>query len=81
MKALINYKLDEQGHKIIINAQKLHTSENIDFEIVNISDSCEVNKLDYDENNNLVEDLEKIKMANQIIDLILEKELKTNENN
>lgn len=66
MKALINYKIDEQGKKHILNAQALHTTDTIDFEIVEVSEYCDMNKLDYDENNNIIEDKEKLMLQQKI---------------
>lgn len=66
MKALINFKVDEQGKKHILNAQALHTTDTIDFEIVEVSEYCDMNKLAYDENNNIIEDNEKIMLQQKI---------------
>ena len=66
LKALINYKIDEQGKKHILNAQALHTTDTIDFEIVEVSEYCDMNKLDYDENNNIIEDKEKLMLQQKI---------------
>jgi hypothetical protein len=66
LKALINYKIDEQGKKHILNAQALHTTDTIDFEIVEVSEYCDMNKLAYDENNNIIEDNEKIMLQQKI---------------
>lgn len=77
MKALINYKIDEQGKKHILNAQALHTTETIDFEIVKVSDYADMNKLAYDENNNIIEDKEKLELQQKIeemAEIIINKE-------
>lgn len=66
MKALINYKIDEQGKKHIINAQGLHTTDTIDFEIIEVSQYCDMNKLAYDDNNNIIEDKEKLELQKKI---------------
>ncbi|EHL17378.1 hypothetical protein HMPREF9630_00545 [Peptoanaerobacter stomatis] len=66
MKALINYKIDEQGKKHILNAQALHTTDTIDFEIVEVSEYCDMNKLAYDDKNNIIEDKEKLEMQKKI---------------
>ena len=66
MKALINYKIDEQGKKHILNAQGLHTTDTIDFEIVEVSQYCDMNKLAYDDKNNIIEDKEKLEMQKKI---------------
>ena len=56
LKALLNYKRDEQGKKHILNARALHTTDTIDFEIVEVSQYCDMNKLAYDDKNNIIED-------------------------
>lgn len=66
MKALLNYKRDEQGKKHILNAQALHTTDTIDFEIVEVSQYCDMNKLAYDDNNNIIEDKEKLELQKKI---------------
>ncbi|EHL20285.1 hypothetical protein HMPREF9628_00130 [Peptoanaerobacter stomatis] len=66
MKALINFKVDEQGKKHILNAQALHTTDTIDFEIVEVSEYCDMNKLAYDDKNNIIEDNEKIMLQQKI---------------
>lgn len=66
MKALINYKIDEQGKKHILNAQALHTTDTIDFEIVEVSEYCDMNKLAYDDKNNIIEDKEKLELHQKI---------------
>ncbi|MGP1411483.1 MAG: hypothetical protein ACTTKD_06580 [Peptoanaerobacter stomatis] len=66
MKALINFKVDEQGKKHILNAQALHITDTIDFEIVEVSEYSDMNKLAYDENNNIIEDNEKIMLQQKI---------------
>lgn len=66
MKALINYKIDEQGKKHILNAQALHTTDTIDFEIVEVSQYCDMNKLAYDDKNNIIEDKEKLELQKKI---------------
>ena len=66
MKALINYKRDEQGKKHILNAQGLHTTDTIDFEIVEVSQYCDMNKLAYDDKNNIIEDKEKLELQKKI---------------
>ena len=83
LKALINYKIDEQGKKHILNAQGLHTKDTIDFEILEVSQYCDMNKLAYDDKNNIIEDKEKImlqqkieEMAATIVDEEFEKLLK-----
>ena len=66
MKALINYKIDQQGKKHILNAQALHTTDTIDFEIVEVSQYCDMNKLAYDDKNNIIEDKEKLELQKKI---------------
>ena len=66
MKALINYKIDEQGKKHILNAQALHTTDTIDFEIIEVSEYCDMNKLAYDDKNNIIEDKEKLELHQKI---------------
>jgi hypothetical protein len=66
LKALLNYKRDEQGKKHILNAQALHTTDTIDFEIVEVSQYCDMNKLAYDDNNNIIEDKEKLELQKKI---------------
>ena len=66
MKALINFKTDEQGKKHILNAQALHTTESIDFEIVEVSQYADMNKLAYDDKNNIIEDKEKLELQKKI---------------
>nr|DAW67241.1 MAG TPA: hypothetical protein [Caudoviricetes sp.] len=66
MKALLNYKRDEQGKKHILNAQALHTTDTIDFEIVEVSQYCDMNKLAYDDKNNIIEDKEKLELQKKI---------------
>lgn len=66
MKALLNYKRDEQGKKHILNAQALHTTNTIDFEIVEVSQYCDMNKLAYDDKNNIIEDKEKLELQKKI---------------
>ena len=66
MKALINYKIDEQGKKHILNAQGLHTTDTIDFEIIEVSQYCDMNKLAYDDKNNIIEDKEKLELQKKI---------------
>ena len=66
MKALLNYKRDEQGKKHILNAQALHTTDTIDFEIVEVSEYCDMNKLAYDDKNNIIEDREKLELQKKI---------------
>lgn len=66
MKALLNYKRDEQGKKHILNAQALHTTDTIDFEIVEVSQYCDMNKLVYDDKNNIIEDKEKLELQKKI---------------
>jgi hypothetical protein len=66
LKALLNYKRDEQGKKHILNAQALHTTDTIDFEIVEVSQYCDMNKLAYDDKNNIIEDKEKLELQKKI---------------
>ena len=66
MKALINFKTDEQGKKHILNAQALHTTDSIDFEIVEVSQYADMNKLAYDDKNNIIEDKEKLELQKKI---------------
>ena len=66
MKVLINFKTDEQGEKHILNAQALHTTDTIDFEIVEVSQYCDMNKLAYDDKNNIIEDKEKLELQKKI---------------
>ena len=66
MKVLINFKTDEQGEKHILNAQALHTTESIDFEIVEVSQYADMNKLAYDDKNNIIEDKEKLELQKKI---------------
>ena len=66
MKALINYKIDQQGKKHILNAQGLHTTDTIDFEIIEVSQYCDMNKLAYDDKNNIIEDKEKLELQKKI---------------
>ena len=66
LKALLNYKRDEQGKKHILNAQALHTTDTIDFEIVEVSQYCDMNKLVYDDKNNIIEDKEKLELQKKI---------------
>lgn len=62
MKVLINYKKDNQGKKFILNVQTLYTTDDIDFEIVEVSKYCDINKLTYDRKNKLIEDKEKLEL-------------------
>lgn len=66
MKVLINFKTDEQGEKHILNAQALHTTDSIDFEIVEVSQYADINKLAYDDKNNIIEDKEKLELQKKI---------------
>ena len=66
MKTLINFKTDEQGKKHILNAQALHTTDSIDFEIVEVSLYADMNKLAYDDKNNIIEDKEKLELQKKI---------------
>ena len=66
MKVLINFKTDEQGEKHILNAQALHTTDSIDFEIVEVSQYADMNKLTYDDKNNIIEDKEKLELQKKI---------------
>ena len=66
MKVLINFKTDEQGEKHILNAQALHTTDSIDFEIVEVSQYADMNKLAYDDKNNIIEDKEKLELQKKI---------------
>lgn len=66
MKVLINFKTDEQGKKHILNAQALHTTDSIDFEIVEVSQYADMNKLAYDDKNNIIEDKEKLELQKKI---------------
>jgi hypothetical protein len=66
LKALLNYKRDEKGKKHILNAQALHTTDTIDFEIVEVSQYCDMNKLAYDDKNNIIEDKEKLELQKKI---------------
>ena len=66
LKALLNYKRDEQGKKHILNARALHTTDTIDFEIVEVSQYCDMNKLAYDDKNNIIEDKEKLELQKKI---------------
>lgn len=66
LKALLNYKRDEQGKKHILNAQALHITDTIDFEIVEVSQYCDMNKLAYDDKNNIIEDKEKLELQKKI---------------
>lgn len=66
MKTLINFKTDEQGKKHILNAQALHTTDSIDFEIVEVSQYADMNKLAYDDKNNIIEDKEKLELQKKI---------------
>ena len=66
MKVLINFKTDEQGEKHILNAQALHTTDSINFEIVEVSQYADMNKLTYDDKNNIIEDKEKLELQKKI---------------
>jgi len=66
LKTLINFKTDEQGKKHILNAQALHTTDSIDFEIVEVSQYADMNKLAYDDKNNIIEDKEKLELQKKI---------------
>ena len=66
LKVLINFKTDEQGEKHILNAQALHTTDSIDFEIVEVSQYADINKLAYDDKNNIIEDKEKLELQKKI---------------
>ena len=66
LKVLINFKTDEQGEKHILNAQALHTTDSIDFEIVEVSQYADMNKLTYDDKNNIIEDKEKLELQKKI---------------
>lgn len=69
MKILINYIRNPTTGKKEINkysTMQLYTQDKSIWEIVDIPDGTDLTKVEFDEDNNLVADLEKAKMKKQI---------------
>lgn len=68
MKVLINYIRNPTGHKEInkYSTMQLYTHDNSEWEIVEVKDGTNIQNLEFDEDNSLVDDIEKVKLKRQI---------------
>ena len=69
MKVLINYiRNPTTDHKEInkCSTMQLYTHDNSEWEIVEVKDGINTQNLEFDEDNNLVDDIEKLKLKRQI---------------
>ncbi|MGP1569051.1 MAG: hypothetical protein ACTTHM_10035 [Peptoanaerobacter stomatis] len=69
MKVLINYiRNPTTNHKEInkYSTMQLYTHDNSEWEIVEVKDGTNTQNLEFDEDNNLVDDIEKVKLKKQI---------------
>ena len=68
MKVLINYIRNPTGHKEInkYSTMQLYTDDKSEWEIVEVKDGTNIQNLEFDEDNNLVDDIEKFKLKRQI---------------
>ena len=68
MKVLINYIRNPTGHKENnkYSTMQSYTHDNSEWEIVEVKDGTNIQNLEFDEDNNLVDDIEKVKLKRQI---------------
>ena len=69
MKVLINYiRNPTTDHKEInkYSTMQLYTHDNSEWEIVEVKDGTNTQNLEFDEDNNLVDNIEKLKLKRQI---------------